>query len=131
MPQRHTLERVGTYLSLISTSSASHSARGLSFSAPTAQTSAAWGVGCFSSGCWSQEYSWLSHSSSESEEELSSELESSLDVVSYLRGERAGTEVLAPCHSAAVRTCLHWHKWKNVLQKLCPPVFSLEPSSTH
>lgn len=111
------------YLSLISTSSASHSERGLSFSAPTAQTSAAWGVGCFSSVCWSQGYSWPSHSSSESEEELSSELESSLDVVSYLQGGWAGAEVLAQYHSTVVGTCLHWHKWKKVLQKLCPPVF--------
>lgn len=98
------------YLSLISTSSASHSGRGLSFSAPMAQTSAAWGLGCFSSVRWWQGYSWLSHSSSESEEELSSELESSLDVVSYLQGEGAGADVLAQCHSAAVSTCLHWHK---------------------
>ena len=68
------------YLSLISTSS--HSGGGLSSSDPTAQTSEARGTGCPSSVCRLRGYSWPSHSSSESEEELSSELESSLDVVS-------------------------------------------------
>lgn len=119
----------GAYLSLISTSSASHSRGGLSFSAPTAQTSGAQSTGCPSSVCRPQGYSWPSHSSSESEEELSSELESSLDVVSYLGGEWAG--VLAQRHSAAFSSHLRWCKLKNVLQRLSPPVFYSETPSTH
>lgn len=112
-----------TYLSLISTSSASHSGAGLSFSAPMAQTSGARGTGCPSSVCRLQGYSWFSHSSSESEEELSSELESSLDVVSYLGGEWAGEGVLAQHHSAAAGTHPHCCKLKNISPRLSPPVF--------
>lgn len=72
------------YLSLISTSSASHSRGGPSFAVPAALVSGGPSTGCSPSVTWSWGYAWPSHSSSESEEELSSELESSLDVVSYL-----------------------------------------------
>lgn len=116
------------YLSLISTSSASHSGGLLSFSAPMAQSS---DVGRPSSACRPQGYSWPSLSSSESDEELSSELESSLDVVSYLRGEWVRAGVPARCYSAAVGTRLCCCKLKNVLQSLSPPVFYSETSSTH
>lgn len=120
------------YLSLISTSSASHSEGRLSFSAPTVQTSGTQDVSCPSSVCWTWGYSRPSHSSSESEEELSSELESSLDVVSYLGvGKTGRAGVLAQCHSAAVSTHLCWCKLKHFLQRVSPPLFYSETFSIH
>lgn len=122
---------LAAYLSLISTSSGSHSWEVLSSSGPMVQTSGARGASCPSSVCWLCGYSWPSHSSSESEEELSSELESSLDVVSYLGGDWVGAGcLLSGIQQWLVPTCAG-ASWKTSCQGLVLLFSTQETFSTY